>query len=55
MKKISEEVIKKWFLKKKHIQDCLNRIKKRVKKYSKKEKHYELRMRLIKEYESKLK
>jgi uncharacterized membrane-anchored protein YhcB (DUF1043 family) len=55
MNKIPEEVIAEWAKKKKHIQDRLNRIKKRLKKYQKQEKHFELRMRLVKEYESKRK
>jgi len=55
MKKIPVEVIQEWFRKKKHIQDRLNRIKKRLKKYSKQEKHFELRLKLIKEHEQQLK
>jgi hypothetical protein len=51
MSKIPVEVIAEWAKKKKHIQDRLNRIKKRLKKYNKQEKHFELRLRLIKEYE----
>ncbi|HVI42699.1 MAG TPA: hypothetical protein VM577_18850 [Anaerovoracaceae bacterium] len=51
MSKVSEEVILEWVAKKKHIQDRLNRIKKRLKKYSKQEKHFEFRMALIKKYE----
>lgn len=51
MNKIPDEVIKEWASKKKHIQDRLNRIKKRLKKYNKQEKHFELRLRLIKSYE----
>ena len=49
--KIAEEVILSWVKDKKRIRDRLNRIKKRLKKYQKQEKHYELRLRLIKEYE----
>jgi len=55
MSKIPEEVIAEWASKKKYIQDRLNRIKKRLKKYQKQEKHFELRMRLVKDYESKRK
>lgn len=51
MSKVAEEVILEWVAKKKHIQDRLNRIKKRLKKYSKQEKHFEFRMTLIKKYE----
>lgn len=51
MKNIPDEIIKEWAIKKKHIQDRLNRIKKRIKKYVKQEKHFEMRLRAIKEYE----
>lgn len=51
MNKVPEEVILEWASKKKHIQDRLNRIKKRIKKYSKQEKHFEFRIKMIKEYE----
>lgn len=53
MSKIPEEVIVDWASKKKHIRDRLNRINKRLKKYEKQKKHFELRLRLVKEYESK--
>lgn len=53
MKQVPEEVVQEWASKKRHIQDRLNRIKKRLKKYSKQEKHFEYRMRMIKEYEKK--
>ena len=55
MSKIPEEIIVEWASKKKYIRDRLNRIKKRLKKYQKQEKHFELRLRLVKEYESKTK
>jgi pyruvate-formate lyase-activating enzyme len=48
---IPNEVIEDWVSKKKHIQDRLNRIKKRLKKYQKQEKHFELRLKLIQKYE----
>lgn len=51
MKKIPDEVILDWKKNKKRIQDRLNKIKKRLKKYLKQEKHYEMRIRLIKDYE----
>ena len=51
MSKISKEVIQEWAKKKTHIRNRLNRIKKRLKKYSKQEKHFELRLRLIQQYE----
>lgn len=53
MAQIPEEVIQEWIKKKKYIQDRLNRIKKRLKKYSKQEKHFEMRLRMVKEYEKK--
>lgn len=53
MKQVPEEVVQEWASKKRHIQDRLNRIKKRLKKYSKQEKHFEYRIRMIKEYEKK--
>ena len=52
MKKIPEEVIQEWLSKEKHIKDRLNRIKKRLKKYQKQEKHFELRLRVINQYKS---
>lgn len=48
---IPEAVIQDWVKNKKRIQDRLNRIKKRLKKYLKQEKHYEMRLKLIKNYE----
>lgn len=51
MKKIPEVVIQEWSKKKKYIQDRINRINKRLKKYEKQKKHFELRLRLVKEYE----
>jgi predicted ribosome quality control (RQC) complex YloA/Tae2 family protein len=51
MSKIPEEVIQEWAKKKKHIQNRLNRIKKRLKKFQKQEKHFELRLRLVQQYE----
>lgn len=55
MKKIPPEVIEEWAKKKKHIQDRLNRIKKRLKKYNKQLTHFELRLRLVKKLEESLK
>ena len=52
MKKIPQEVIEDWASKKKHIQDRLNKIEKRLKKYSKQKKHFELRLKLIKQHEA---
>lgn len=48
---IPKEVIEDWSTKKQYIQDRLNRIRKRLKKYLKQEKHFELRLRLVKELE----
>ena len=48
MKKIPDEVILEWASKQKHIQDRLNRIKKRLKKLTKQQVHFEMRFRLIK-------
>jgi hypothetical protein len=49
--KIPEVVVKDWAKNKKRIQDRLNRINKRLKKYEKQKRHFELRLRMIKEYE----
>jgi hypothetical protein len=51
MRNIPEAVIQDWIKNKKRIQDRLNRIKKRLKKFAKQEKHFEMRLRCIKEYE----
>jgi hypothetical protein len=51
--KVPEEVIVEWVAQKKRIRDRLNRIEKRLKKFNKQKNHFELRLRLIKEYESK--
>lgn len=48
MKKIPDEVVKDWIKNKKRIQDRLNRIKKKLKKYNKQLAHYEMRLRVIK-------
>jgi len=48
---IPEEVIKDWVKNKRRIQDRLNRIKKRLKKLSKQEKHFEMRLRTIQSHE----
>ena len=50
MAKISENVIKEWAGKETYIQSRLNRINKRLKKYSKQKIHFELRLRLAREY-----
>ena len=51
MKKISKEVIQDWASKKKHIQDRLNRINKRLKKYEKQKKHFEMRLKMVTQFE----
>jgi hypothetical protein len=48
---IPEKVIQDWAKNKKRIQDRLNRIKKRIKKFSKQEKHFEMRLRAIQKHE----
>lgn len=48
---IPDVVIKDWAKNKKRIQDRLNRIKKRLKKLQKQEKHFEMRLKVIKEHE----
>lgn len=52
---IDKEVIKDWARNKKRIQDRLNRIRKRMKKLVKQEKHFEMRMRMIAKLEKELK
>lgn len=47
---IPEEVIKEWEGKETYIQNRLNRINKRLKKYEKQKKHFELRLKLLKQY-----
>ncbi len=51
MAKISDEVIQDWILNKKRIQDRLNKIKKRLKKLEKQKNHFELRLKIIKQFE----
>jgi hypothetical protein len=51
MKQIPQEVIEDWVKNKKRIQDRLNRIKKRLKKFAKQEQHFELRLRMIRQHE----
>jgi hypothetical protein len=55
MKKIPEEVIQDWVKNKRRILDRVNRIKKRLKKYAKQEKHYLMRLSYIEKYEKSLK
>jgi len=50
--KIKDEVIKEWAAKLKYNRDRLNRIKKRIKKLQKQEKHFELRIRLAEKAKS---
>jgi hypothetical protein len=51
MSKIPEKIIQDWVKNKKRIQDRLNRINKRIKKYTKQKNHFELRLREIIKYE----
>jgi pyruvate-formate lyase-activating enzyme len=53
--KISEDTIKDWVINKKRINDRLLRIKKRIKKLLKQEKHFEMRIRYIRDYNKSLK
>jgi len=45
------EVVEDWVKNKKRIQDRLNKIKKRLKKYNKQLSHFELRMKVIEKFE----
>ena len=49
--KIPEQVVEDWVKNKRRIQDRLNRIKKRLKKLQKQEKHFEMRLRTIQSHE----
>lgn len=49
---ICDAILDEWCHKKKYNQDRLNRINKKLKKLLKQQKHFEMRLRLIKEYES---
>jgi hypothetical protein len=49
---ISEAVVENWVKNKKRIQDRLNRIKKRLRKYEKQRIHFEGRLKAIKQYET---
>ena len=48
---IPNEVVKDWVKNKTRIQNRLNRIKKRLKKFEKQRIHFEMRMREIAKYE----
>lgn len=50
---IPEEVIKEWEGKETYIQNRLNRINKRLKKFEKQKKHFEMRLRLLREHRKK--
>lgn len=50
---IPEDIIKEWSEKETYIQNRLNRINKRIKKYEKQKKHFEMRLRLAKEFKKK--
>lgn len=51
MKKVPDEVVIEWASKKKYIQDRLNKINKRIKKYSKQKNHFEFRLKIVEKYE----
>jgi chaperonin cofactor prefoldin len=55
MSKIPETILLDWLKNKKRIQDRLNRINKRIKKYTKQKNHFESRIRAIEAYEKKIK
>jgi chaperonin cofactor prefoldin len=48
---IPKQVVEDWVKNKRRIQDRLNRIKKRLKKLQKQEKHFEMRLRTIQNHE----
>lgn len=48
-----EDVIKEWARKQTYIENTINKLNKRLKKYEKKKKHFEMRLRLLKEYKKK--
>lgn len=48
---IPQAIVQDWVKNKKRIQDRLNRIKKRLKKFAKQEKHFEMRLREIAKFE----
>lgn len=52
MNKPSEEVVLDWVKNKKRIQDRLNRINKKIKKYQKQKAHFEFRRECVKRYET---
>jgi hypothetical protein len=52
MKNIPEKVIAEWASKLTYIQNRLNKINKRLKKYEKQKKHFEMRLRLAREYKN---
>ena len=51
MATIPEPILLDWLKNKKRIQDRLNRINKRLKKYNKQKNHFEFRLREISKYE----
>jgi len=48
---IPKEIVEDWSKNKKRIQDRLLRIQKRLKKLHKQEKHFEMRLRVVRENE----
>lgn len=53
-REISQDTLEEWVSKKKYIKDRLLRIKKKLKKILKQEKHFEMRLRLVEEYEKRV-
>lgn len=52
MNKIPQTVVEDWIKNKKRIQDRLNRIRKRLVKYEKQKRHFEMRLKVIKASEN---
>jgi pyruvate-formate lyase-activating enzyme len=48
---VPKEVIEEWAKKKTYIKNRLARIRKRLKKLQKQEKHFEMRLKLINQYD----
>jgi len=51
MKNIPQHILLDWVKNKKRIQDRINRINKRLKKYNRQKNHYEMRLKAIIQYE----
>ncbi len=51
---MNDKIIEEWAAKKKYNQDRLNRINKKIKKYLKQKNHFEFRLRMVAEYEKRV-